>query len=168
MTCTRLLAILAVVCLPIPAGTELVPHDLTSNTSHSPYVTSASTDYGDCFRAWQVLDGVTGGGGCYYWLGTNGGKDWWKIDLGSGNGRILRGYVVRVNAVPEPDRAPNDWTIEGSDNDSDWTTVDTVADQSSWGSAEARTFYCDTQTTAYRYFRLNITSNKDSINISCR
>lgn len=132
------------------------PSDLTSNTSHSPFVSTASTTF-MANTAYKAFDGDIGSQ--QYWLGTNAGVDWLKLDCGSGNLYTLTSYSLQVNTIPEANRAPNDWTMEGSNDDSTWSTLDTVTNEASWTSGETRTFTCDTATTAYRYFRLNITSN---------
>jgi predicted alpha-1,2-mannosidase len=62
-----------------------------------------------------------------------------------------------------PGRDPQDWQLQGSDNGSDWTTVDTRTNQS-FPARFAVNTYEFTNTTAYSYYRLNITRNHgDSI-----
>lgn len=134
--------------------TDVAPHNMTASNAPSPYVASASSFFPtlDPFRA---FDGLTNG----YWVtnGTNTG--WIKIDLGSGNTYTIGTYAVRVNTIPEPNRAPQDWTLQGSNDDSSYTVIDTVTGQTSWGNGETRTFTCDDTSTAYRYFKVDITAN---------
>jgi len=56
------------------------------------------------------------------------------------------------------DVSPKDWTFQGSNNDSDWDILDTVTGETSWGAAEVRDFTFS-NTTAYRYYKLDITAN---------
>ncbi len=137
-------------------STDFAPHNMTSDSAPSPYVAAGSAEFG-AFLAYKAFDGGTGIG--QYALCTGGGVCWFSLDIGSGNAYILLTYDVQVNTIPEASRAPKDWTMEGSNDNSSWTTVDTVTSQTSWGSGETRSFTCDTQTTAYRYFRLNVTAN---------
>jgi hypothetical protein len=135
---------------------ELTPHDLSSDTSHSPFVVSSSTEWTG-LESFKAFDGGVGGGS--YWLGTNAGVDWLQIELGSGNARLLGSYAIQVNTIPEATRAPKDWTMKGSNNGTDWTVLDTRTSQTGWGSGETRTFTISSPTTAYRYYRLDITAN---------
>jgi len=115
-----------------PGLVEFAPHNMTSNTAPSPYVASASSEESSSFKAYQAFQGGVGVG--QYWVGTGGwsggfGSDWLKIDLGSGASKKLYSYNVRVNSWPEPLRAPKAWVLHGSNNNSDWTLLDTVTDQ---------------------------------------
>jgi hypothetical protein len=132
--------------------TDRAPHNMTSNTAPSPYVTAGSTEY---FPAWQAFNGTLNN----YWLTNASASGTLSIDMGSGNTYIIGTYGIQANSIPEPNRMPKDWTLEGSNNGSDWDTLDTVTGATSWGNGEKRDYTCDVATTAYRYFRLNITAN---------
>jgi hypothetical protein len=136
---------------------DFAPHDLTSNTSHSPFVVSASSIFSSNFDSWKAFQGSWGS--LSYWIGTNYGVDWLKLDIGSGNTKKLYSYSIRVNSIPEPTRAPKNWTMEGSNDNLNWDVLDTQTNQTSWTTGESRNFVCATYTTSYRYFRLNITAN---------
>lgn len=128
-------------------------HRMTSASAPSPFAASGSTGTG-----YLAFEGGLGTGS--YWTGTNGGVDWLKADIGSGKTRTLGTYKVYAHNQYAPGtEGPKDWTMEGSNDDSSWSTLDTVTGETGWGSGEIRTFTCDTATTAYRYFRLNITAN---------
>jgi len=75
---------------------------------------------------------------------------WWKYDLGAGVAK----KVMRVGTITKSTEITNAFTIDGSNNDSDWTTIYTGngADSQSW---QYFNFRC---TTAYRYWRINISS----------
>jgi hypothetical protein len=135
------------------------PRNMSSNTAPSPYVASASSVYDATnTAAWHAFDGITTGFGTY-WLGTGAGVDWLELDLGSGTTKILGVYDVQIMTLAFPGEAPKNWTMQGSNNGSTWTTVDTRTNETSWGPGEIRSYTAATQTTAYRYFRLNITAN---------
>lgn len=141
--------------LGLPA--DVAPHTMTGNSTPSPYVASASTEYNGQFLAFKAFDGLLST--LQYWLGSGAGNDWLQLDFGAGNAKMLQSYAIQVNTVPEPNRAPKNWTLQGSNNGSTWTVVDTVTNATAWGSGEKRTYQCDVITTAYRYFRLVITAN---------
>ncbi len=116
---------------------------------------SASSSYGSLPPAGAV-DGTTS----TYWLSGGVVAAWLKADLGVGNTALGGSYTLQMNIIPEPNRAPQDWTFQGSVNDSDWTTIDTVTGEVSWGSGEEREFICDSPSeTPFRYFKIDITDN---------
>ena len=135
------------------------PHDLTSDTSHSPFVVSASSALSG-FPEWQAFDGVTGTGGT--WLGTGHGVDYLQLDGGAGYSKKISTYSVRVNSVPEPNRAPKTWTLKGSTDGTTFTDVlDTRTNETAWGSGETRNYTPNNANAvnSYRAFRLDITAN---------
>lgn len=54
-------------------------------------------------------------------------------------------------------RSPNSWTFEGSNDGSSWTTLDTRSSVT-WSGGETKT-YTFSNTTAYLYYRLNVSAN---------
>lgn len=135
---------------------EFAPHDLTTNTSHSPFVVSASSSYGT-YLPWHAFEGSYLHASAP-WI-CNATTGWIKLDIGLGNSKILTAYDVCFNDATYADRAPKNWTMQGSNDNSTWDTLDTVTNQTAWGDAEKRSFICDVQTTAYRYFQLVISAN---------
>ena len=139
-------------------ATDFAPHDLTSDASHSPYSVSASSAY-YLSPEWHAFDGVASGPYTNTWLGTGGGVDWLQLD--TGGSYYLGSYAINVDTQGggEPLRAPNSWTMQGSNDGATWTTLDTQAGQTSWAGGETRAFTIASVGPAYRYYRLNITSN---------
>lgn len=137
---------------------DVAPHNMTSNTAPSPYVASASTVYsiGGTWPAYLAFNGTLGVFG--YWLATT-NTGWLKLDFGLGNVKKIYGYGVQVNTIPEPNRAPRNWTLEGSNDDTTWSILDTVTGETSWSDGELRYYSCDVANASYRYFRLNVTLN---------
>ena len=64
---------------------------------------------------------------------------------------------VMVSGNDSPERDPKNWTIEGSNNGTSWTVLNTQINQTWTARNQARTFTF-TNTTAYSYYRLNITA----------
>lgn len=140
-------------------GSDFAPHDLTSETSHSPVVIANSAHEGSS-AGWRAFDSAAGNG---YFIGNTGGVAYISIDLGSGNSRTLKSYSVVGQAhTGESARAPKTWTMQGSNNGTTWTTIDTVASETAWTLLEERTYTCDDVSTAYRYFKINVTANNGS------
>jgi hypothetical protein len=127
---------------------------MTSGTAPSPYVASSSGAY-DVYTVYHIFDGVLAGN--YYWLSESSFGPWWvKLDLGAGNTKKLGSYKITVQGTPTA--GPAAWTMQGSNDDSTWDTLDTVSGEAAWSANESRTYTCDVTTTAYRYFRLWITA----------
>ena len=139
---------------------DFAPHNLTSNASTAgpapfPYVVSPSTFYDGPRAAYKAFDGATGVG--EHWMAST-STGWIGIYIGS-DVKILHSYSLVANSVPEPNKAPKDWTMEGSTDNTTWVVLDTETDQTSWGSGEVRNFICDSSIVGYNFFRVNVTAN---------
>ncbi|WP_209707857.1 GH92 family glycosyl hydrolase [Crossiella equi] len=66
-------------------------------------------------------------------------------------------YAVS-SANDAPERDPRDWTLKGSNDGQNWTTVDTRAGESFAKRNETKT-YTLAGATAYKHYRLDITAN---------
>jgi hypothetical protein len=69
---------------------------------------------------------------------------------------VVKYTISSANDVPGRD--PRDWNLQGSNNGSDWTILDTRAAESFAARFQTKT-YTFTNTTPYLYYRLNITNN---------
>ncbi len=78
-----------------------------------------------------------------------------KYDLGAGNGIVARQYTLDNTGVTDGARMPNAWVLEGSNNDSDWTALESQTGQSGWGGARIFQFG---NAVSYRYYRLSVTA----------
>jgi hypothetical protein len=72
---------------------------------------------------------------------------WLKYDFGTAK------TISRYTLITDPYGTPLEWTIEGSNDDSNWDTLDskTITEV-----LETRQTYDFTNTTAYRYYRISI------------
>ncbi|MEU7245176.1 GH92 family glycosyl hydrolase [Streptomyces sparsogenes] len=80
---------------------------------------------------------------------------WLEFDL-SDPVKAVRYALTSANDAPGRD--PADWTLKGSADGSDWTTLDTRERQSFASRHQTREFGFD-NATAYRHYRLEITRN---------
>lgn len=81
-------------------------------------------------------------------------SDWLSYDFGSGLSKIITEYTFQLDASSST--LPTAWSFEGSADGSTWTVLHSLTGQSlSTGTKYTYTF---TNSTAYRYYRLNITS----------
>ncbi len=130
------------------------PNNMTTNTAPTPFVASGSTGYGFVFRLFNGEVSLE----C-----TTAFPTWWKLYIGT-TPRILAQY--KLTGAGSATYTPKDWTIEGSNDNSAWTTVDTVVGSTGWGASEERTFTPDVMTTAYKYFRINITATNGAVSLT--
>lgn len=78
-------------------------------------------------------------------------------------------YTIRAyGSVGNANVAPMDWTLQGSNNstngfDGDWTTLDTITGETSWGSGEYRSFTF-INSNSFTFYKLVITASNSSYN----
>lgn len=143
---------------PCEPWADRAPHNMTASNFPVPYMTDGSPNYIGC-EPYKAFDGNLGAGQFFLTAGPNTPTGWLALDMGGGNAFIIHKYQIQVNTIPEPDRAPRDWTLEGSLNGVDFFVIDTVTGQSGWGNGEKRSFTCDDISTAYRHFHVIVTAN---------
>lgn len=84
---------------------------------------------------------------------TNYGGGFWMV-LDAGAVYYPSSYYYIYSGNDSPERDPRNWVVQGSNDNSNWTTIDTVSGHGSWGSRQGgETFYHDTITNPYRYYR---------------
>jgi hypothetical protein len=102
----------------------------------------------------QAFDGTTN----TKWFNANAGTTGWiQCDFGAGNAQTIKRYTV-ASANDVPGRDPKNWQLQGSNDDSAWTTLDTQSNQTFANRWQTNT-YTVASLAAYRYYRLNITAN---------
>lgn len=116
-------------------------------------VAAASTEVNVNNRAWQAFNKDTAN---LRWLAST-TTGWIRYDFGSGNSKVITHYGITGQNDTFSARNPKDWTFQGSPDASSWTTIQTVSGSAQFGQNENRV-YATSNTTAYRYYRLNITA----------
>lgn len=113
---------------------------------------SADTVYGDDDESWGAALACDNNAGTR-WLSKITFPHWWKYDFSEGVAKIVSKLTLLTFHDVNGARV-KDFTLDGSNNDSDWDTVYTgqMADN---GDTQIFTFSND---VAYRYYRVNVTS----------
>jgi regulation of enolase protein 1 (concanavalin A-like superfamily) len=126
--------------VPVPlinlALTGGTPNDNADNPAN------AASAFDDNFGSFWFNGGTTG---------------WLRYDFGENSAQVIKRYSL-VSATLIPERDPKDWQFQGSNDGSNWTTLDTQTDQTFQWRAYQRVFNIG-NSTAYRYYRLNVTAN---------
>jgi hypothetical protein len=84
---------------------------------------------------------------------------WLQYGFANNESRVITRYVL-TSGNDMPGRDPKNWTLQGSNNGTDFITLDTRANEIFSGRKLSKT-YNFSNTTPYRFYRLNITANTD-------
>ncbi|MCK9555022.1 discoidin domain-containing protein [bacterium] len=76
-------------------------------------------------------------------------------DFGSGNAKVLKGYCLGAQNDSYYARTFNAWNFQGSNDGTNWDTLDSQS--VTWGQGE-RKYFSFTNSTAYRYYRFSFSS----------
>ncbi len=125
-----------------------------------PYaaVASASSQNSPTEGAAQAFDGLTS----TKWYNAAGGTTGWLQEYLGGAAKVVIGYSL-TSANDVPGRDPKNWQFQGSQNGTAWTTLDAQAGQT-FASRFLTQQYAISNSTAYGYYRLNITANNGDAN----
>lgn len=138
-------------------STSVVDEIPTMSSATAPSgVVSSSSDFAT-YDNWRAFDDVNVDKG---WLSngvpSGGSPQWLKYDFGSSNEKTIVEYAITEGATNVVGYAPRDWTFQGSNDDSAWTTLDTRTAET-FTASQRRTFSFS-NSTAYRYYRILITA----------
>lgn len=95
---------------------------------------------------------------------ANGATGWIQFQFPNGQAFTIGRYSI-ASANDAPERDPQDWTLDGSNDGTTWTVVDTQINQFWTDRFQRREFIC-ANPGAYNYYRLNITRNNGSSNLT--
>ena len=122
--------------------------------------TSTDSAHSNGGEAANTFDGNAGS----KWFNNNVAPTGWiQYDFGSGNAQLVKRYTVS-SANDVPARDPKDWQFLGSQDGATWTTLDTKSGQT-FANRYQQNVYPIGNTTAYRYYRLNITANSGEVGV---
>jgi hypothetical protein len=91
------------------------------------------------------------------WLAPDTATAWIAYTFAANASRVIVRYTV-TSANDVPERDPQDWQLQGSNDGVVWATVDTRSNQTFADRFTTKT-YDFTNSTAYRRYRLRITAN---------
>lgn len=143
-----------------PTGVEVTP-TMTSNTAPSPFVVSGTAPgFGTLYTAFNKVNGDQE-------LLWNPPGSAVTLQMQLDTSYYLASYSVqsRNSATAEAYnlQSPKDWTFQGSNDGSAWTTLDTQTGITGWTQAQTRTFTI-TNPAQWSYFKLVFTANGGSVN----
>jgi hypothetical protein len=131
---------------------------MTANNAPSPFVIFASSTAGGSNEPWRAFDRGVIPGTNVGWSAASGqltGSI--GVDFGSGNSVVIDAYdIVGYN---QQIYNPRNWTLEGSNDSISWTILHTVTQPAAIGASATYSVGSIGNTTAYRYYRINVTLN---------
>lgn len=137
----------------------------TSQDAATPQAAMSNAAFGGTSTA--SANSGTGSGGSAQGFDANAGSKWFngnagttgwlEYDFGSSLTQTIKQYSI-ISAEDVPGRDPKSWQFQGSNDGSTWTTLDTESNQTFTYRHQKNT-YPTSNTTPYRYYRLNITAN---------
>jgi hypothetical protein len=134
---------------------------MTANNAPSPFVAAANNEAnGAAFRAFDRNTGTE-------WNTSAIGSPWIiSIDLGLGNSMVIDGYTIFGTSTQASNARI--WTLEGSDDFTLWTSIHSVSLGTAIAGNGTYSVATISNSTAYRYYRLNITANGGNSNVAIR
>ncbi|NIP56420.1 MAG: hypothetical protein GWO10_14815 [candidate division Zixibacteria bacterium] len=127
----------------------------------SAYTANAYSTYWDPYS--EAPDKAFDGKDSTKWYTGDGySSGWLQADLGAGNEAVVIRYDL-TSADDVPDRDPEDWELLGSNDGSNWTVLDSQTNES-FAERYQTNQYSISNSTAYRYYLLDILSNANGTN----
>lgn len=139
---------------PQPQAVPVASKEVCTNPQ-SDIILSASSSYSSEFLPCQAFDGDIYSSWATKVNTTTG---WLQIDFKKAY--VVNKYTItaRTKSIDGIGYTPKDWTIQASNNGTDWTILDNQTNQDNWSYGEMRTYKFN-NTNSYRYYRLDITKN---------
>jgi hypothetical protein len=141
-------------------NTDSIP-TMTSNSAPSG-VASANSELGASYYAYKAMSDSTASGDTA-WVTSGVSTGWIKYDFTTTKiitkYTMARGNSTSLGAIGDASRMPKDWTFQGSNNDSDWTTLDTVTSETNWTDPDLVHNFTFSNSTSYRYYQIVISAN---------
>ncbi len=138
-------------------ATDFAPHNLTSATGGG-FTVTCSTDWPglDC---WRAFEGHTQGN--TQWT-SEALPAWLQIQCPASHTLHSYGIQARFSGEGDLTRMPRDFTMQGSNDGSNWTVIDTRTGITGWSFGAITTFTLSSPAGPYTYFRLNVTDEQAS------
>jgi hypothetical protein len=142
-----------------------VEQTILGNGTTNTGTASASTAVDGTRTGAKAFDGVTNDETACWHSNSSGLPQWLKYNFGVDNSQTVVGYWLMSR--PNNDSYPTAWQFQGSNDDSNWTTLDTRSSITFTAPSDGNTStqeskfnkYTVSNTTAYRYYRWNVTSS---------
>ncbi|MEK4025534.1 discoidin domain-containing protein [Sporosarcina sp. FSL W7-1283] len=132
---------------------RFTPTSMTQNTTPEGISVSASSTLSGSFEPFYAFANSRG----WASLDSKPFPHWITIDLGENKQKAVASYRITgiSSSLTNNKNSPLDWSLQGSNNGSSWTDVDSRIDTASWSSLEERVYVVDSN-RLFRFYRLYI------------
>jgi hypothetical protein len=127
---------------------------MTANNSPSPVVVKASSELSATQAAWKAFNNTNTDTTDAWHSATSSGIHWLEVDFGSQ--KTIATYTITSRNDATNMWPIKSWKLQGSNDDSTWTDLDTQTGVPTWTANEKRSYAIATP-GSYRYYRLYIT-----------
>jgi hypothetical protein len=142
------------------SGIDIIPEMASDN--QNGYIVSSSGEYGSYYD-WKVFDNSNASAEDT-WVVPSSTISYVQIQLPSA--KAVNTYKLSArNDLEYLSRTPKNWTFRGSNDGSNWTTLDTQSNIT-FSQGETKTFNFS-NTTAYLYYKVDITGNGGDPEYTC-
>lgn len=132
---------------------NLIPA-MISDTAPSGIANASSEGTGGTYSIYKAFDRKAS-----YWMPTSTSKPQW-ISYKFPTSKKICKYTIKYITWSDLTRAPRDWLFQGSNDDSNWVTLDSQS-EISFSSGERKDFIFD-NTNSYLNYRIYITNTNGS------
>ena len=124
---------------------------MTSNTTPSPYVVSASSIYYEAADSWRAFDGI----GANAWVGGQSNSTAWvQMNFGKRVSICAFELTSRDNRYVN---APKNFTLEASNDGTTFTTIRSYPNET-WTKNQTKLYVLNVNIT-YQYYRINVSES---------
>ena len=97
------------------------------------------------------------------WEGANSALPavWVQYQFAGGTRQKVTSYTLTAQNADAANRSPASWTLQGSNDGSTWTTLDTITGQANWTAEEKRTYTINSP-GSYEYYKIVISARAGS------
>lgn len=139
--------------VPTVAGAVAQIPTMTAATTAGVTVSASNTNTGAGLQVWYAADKAANTA----WVTNNSiTSGWWQVDFGASNGKTCHSYSIqpRNGAI---NQSPLSWVLSGSNDGTNFTTLDTVSGETAWTEGVVRNFTISTPAN-FRYYRITISA----------
>jgi hypothetical protein len=134
---------------------------LVSPVNHSIGGTPTASAYSESYVPARAIDGDAGHEShfMYWYVYGQGLPQWLQVQLASAKvitAYTLHGYTFGISGEPK------DWTLQASNDGSNWTTLDNRSGIV-WSAYQRSQTFTFSNATAYAYYRVNVTATQSAI-----
>src|SRR6056300_1004243 len=153
-----------VIANPVFTSTTAITTDTNWTSGSGWEVTADSTNNSTDRPGWKAFDNTwTDSESLNVWHSggtatSTSSPKWLKIKYPSAYKAIQ--YSIQIRDLSYP-RYPKTWKFQGSNNDSDWTDLDTQTNKTDWAGNNT-VMFTFSNSTAYQYYRVYITATDTS------